>query len=68
MLKLKLMLTQPPTELELELGLSLAIYKNYVLNSIFFIFDIWSALFCKFFNSCWKMHSTLFEDASESEE
>ena len=25
MLKLKLMLTQPPTELELELGLSLAI-------------------------------------------
>ena len=26
-LKLKLMLTQPPTELELELGLSLAIYS-----------------------------------------
>ena len=27
-LKLKLMLTQPPTELELELGLSLAIYLD----------------------------------------
>ena len=34
-LKLKLMLTQPPTELELELGLSLAILAIMVQNAGF---------------------------------